>query len=166
MGFLWCSDSTLANQRQAPKARRLKTQELATVLTPTRALPNRPGRNIHPAGLPKSRRNRRSKEQIEADRDAKKKALEEKAHQKHVAMERLAQINLFEEREDDLPRQLPPRLSAMVQKRHHRDMDTDSNESFDLGEADHGSDSDLDADIGSDPQSDSLKAAKTTKVCV
>ena len=166
MGFLWCSDSTPANQRQAPKARRLKTQELATYLTPTCTLPNRPGRNIHPAGLPKSWHNQRSKEQIEADHDAKKKALEEKAHQKHVAMECLAQINLFEECKDDLPCQLPPHLSAMVQKQHHRDMDTDSNKSFDLGEANHSSDSDLDMDIGSDPQSDSLKAAKTTKVCV
>lgn len=83
-----------------------------------------------------------------------------------MAMERLAHINLFKECENNLPRQLPPRLSAMVQKQRHRDMDTDSNESFDLGEADHSSDSDLDVDIGSDAQSDSLKAAKMTKVCV
>ena len=116
--------------------------------------------------MPKSRRSRRSKEQIEAEREAKKKALEEKARKERTAMECLVHVNLFEEREDDLPHQHPPRLSAMIQKRHHGDMETDSEECFDLREADHGSDSDLDMDIDSDPQSASLKAANTTtEVC-
>jgi hypothetical protein len=80
-----------------------------------------------------------------------------------VAKEHLARINLLEEREDNLPRQHPPRLSAMIHKRCHLDVETDSDECFDLSEANHGSDLDMD----SDSQPVSLKAAKTiTKVCV
>ena len=163
-----CGDrNRLANNRQAPKARRLKAQEPATVPTPTRSLPNRPGRNIHPAGVP---RVRRSKEQIEAEREVTKKALEVKTRKAHMAKERLAQMNLREEHEDNLPLQHPPRLPAMTQKRRHMDMETDSDESFDLREADdHGSDLDVDSvsDVDSDSGPKPLKAVKpNAKVCL
>jgi seryl-tRNA synthetase len=142
----------------------LKAQELATIATPTRTLPNRVGRNVHPAGLPKSRRR---KEEVEAEREAKKKALEEKTRKEQVAKEHLAQMNLSEECEDDLPHQHPPRLSVMIRKRRHVDnMETDSDESFDLGEADDRLDSDLDMDEDTDSRSESLKVAKTTQVRV
>ena len=73
-----------------------------------------------------------------------------------MAQEKLARLNLREECEDDL---LPPRLSAMIQKRQRMDVDSDSDECFDLREADHlGSDSDLDLD--SDSGSKVLEAAK------
>ena len=161
-GHFCCSDSNrYTNDRQAPKARRLKVQELATVPTPTRSLPNRPGRNVHPAGVPKVRR---SKEQIEAEREAANKVIEEKTQKVRMAKERLAQMNLLEEYDNDLPLQHPPRLSAMIQKRRHMDVETDSDEHFDLREADHhGSDSDLDFDSDSVPKH--LDAAKPkTKV--
>jgi hypothetical protein len=40
VGLFYCGDSRPAKKRKAPKARRLKAQELATVPTPTRTLPN------------------------------------------------------------------------------------------------------------------------------
>ncbi|KAH9013111.1 hypothetical protein EDB85DRAFT_2098465 [Lactarius pseudohatsudake] len=112
---------------------------------PTRALPNRVGRNVHPAGLPKIRR---SKEQIEADREAGVKALKEKIHAVQMAKEHLAQMNIMEEREED------DLLSTTIHKRRHVDIETDSDECFDLKDVDHGS-----ADEDSSSESD--KAAKT-----
>ena len=85
----------------------------------------------------------RSKEQIEAEREAANKVIEEKTQKVRMAKERLAQMNLLEEYDNDLPLQHPPRLSAMIQKRRHMDVETDSDEHFDLREADHhSSDSD------------------------
>ncbi|KAN0132292.1 hypothetical protein V8E53_009892, partial [Lactarius tabidus] len=107
-------------------------------------------------GQPKPRR---SKEQIEAEREAKRKALEEKTRITRMAQENLVRMNLREECEDSLRLQHPPHSSTVIQKRYHMDVDTDSDECFDLGEADnHGSDSDpdLDSDAGSKP----LKAAE------
>ena len=73
-----------------------------------------------------------------------------------MAQEKLARLNLCEECEDNL---LPPHLSAMIQKRQCMDVDSNSDECFDLREADHlGSDSDLDLD--SDSGSKVLEAAK------
>ena len=54
---------------------------------PTRALPDRSGRNVHPAGLPKSRH---SKKQVDADRKAAMKASEEQAHKSQMAKDLLA----------------------------------------------------------------------------
>ncbi len=119
---------------------------------PTRVLPSRPGRNVHPAGQPKTRR---SKEQIEADREAGAKALEEKMHEVWMAKEHLAQLNLMEEHEeDDLPVLHPQRLSTAIHKRRHMDVETDSDdECFDLREVDDGSNPD-------DSPSESNKATK------
>lgn len=105
---------------------------------PTRTLPNRPGRNIHPAGV---RKVRRSKEQVDADRKAGLKALEEKMHEVRMAKELLARMNVLEEHEEnDLPALYPQRLSA--HKRLHADVDSDSDECFDIRVDDEGSDSD------------------------
>jgi hypothetical protein len=73
-------------------------------------------------------------------------------------------MNLFEEHKDDLPHQHPPCLSVMIQKqRHMDDMEIDSDEEcFDLGGLDDISNSDM--DVNGD--TDSLKVAKTTQVCV
>ena len=73
-----------------------------------------------------------------------------------MAQEKLARLNLRKECEDNL---LPPCLSAMIQKRQRMDVDSDSDECFDLREADPlGSDSDLDLDL--DSGSKVLEAAK------
>ncbi|KAI9440159.1 hypothetical protein BJY52DRAFT_1195572 [Lactarius psammicola] len=136
---------------QGPKGGRLNTPVKSVV--PTRTLPSRPGRNIHPAGQPKTRR---SKEQIEANCEASVKILEEKMHEVRVVKEHLAQLNLMEEHEeDDLPNLHPQCLSTAIHKRHHVDVEADSDdECFDLREADGGS-------IPDDSPSKSDKAAKT-----
>lgn len=150
-------DSGPTNNRVASKGGRPNAQVKAVV--PTRALPTRPGRNVHPAGQPKTRR---SKEQIEADREAGAKALEEKIFEVQMAKKHLAQLNLMEEHEeDDLPVLHPQRLSTAIHKRRHIDIETDSdNECFDLREVDDGSNTD-------DSSSESDKASKTkTKASV
>ncbi|KAF8259013.1 hypothetical protein EI94DRAFT_1790722 [Lactarius quietus] len=114
--------------KQAPKARRLKAQDKAVIpATPTCILPDRPGRNIHPAGVPKIQH---SKAQTKADREAEMKALDKKLHEICMSKEQLAQMD-----------------------RHLVDMETDSEECFDLREA--GNSSELDS------KPESHKAAKT-----
>ncbi|KAH9027183.1 hypothetical protein EDB85DRAFT_1893108 [Lactarius pseudohatsudake] len=143
------ADGRRGKARQAPKA---NVQVKATM--PTHALPNRVGRNVHPAGLPKIWH---SKEQIEANCEAGVKALKEKIHAVQMAKEHLAQMNIMEEREED------DLLSTTIHKRRHVDIETDSDECFDLKDVDHGSDE--------DSSSESDKAAKTktksqSKKCV
>ncbi|KAH9024049.1 hypothetical protein EDB85DRAFT_2182811 [Lactarius pseudohatsudake] len=137
---------------QAPKVGRTRAQVTAT---PTRSLPSRRGRNVHPAGQP---RIRRSKAQIEADLAAGEKALKEKAREVQAAKEHLAQLNIMEEcEEDDLPVSHPQLLSTVIHKRRHADVETDSDESFDLSEADDGSHS----DASDNSSSKSNKATET-----
>ena len=112
---------------------------------PTRALPNRSGRNVHPAGLPKSRR---SKEQVDADRKAAIKASEDQAHKSQMAKDLLARLNVLEDcEEEDLPTLYPQRLLARIHKRRHADTGTESDESFDIRVNE---DSDLDSPSKSD----------------
>ncbi|KAH9015023.1 hypothetical protein EDB84DRAFT_1635082 [Lactarius hengduanensis] len=137
---------------QAPKVGRTRAQVTAT---PTRSLPSRRGRNVHPAGQP---RIRRSKAQIEADLAAGEKALKEKAREVQAAKEHLAQLNIMEEcEEDDLPVSHPQFLSTVIHKRRHADVETDGDESFDLSEADNGSHS----DASDNSSSKSNKATET-----
>ncbi|KAH8977842.1 hypothetical protein EDB86DRAFT_3109076 [Lactarius hatsudake] len=101
---------------------------------PTRALPNRPGCNVHPA--------------------AAQKALEEKLHDVRMAKERLVQLNVTEEdKEDDLHLLHLQRLSTAIHKQRHIDVESDD-EHFDLREADNGSNP-------NDSSSESDKATKT-----
>ena len=81
------------------------------------------------------------------------KALDEKLHEIRMSKERLAQMDVVEECEEDSFLQHPPRLSAMIQKWRLINVETDSDECFDLREADNGS------DLDSEPESH--KAAKT-----
>ncbi|KAN0134486.1 hypothetical protein V8E53_007632 [Lactarius tabidus] len=118
---------------------------------PTCALPNRPGRNVHPAGLPKSRR---TKVQVEADRKATLKALEEKACKDQMAKDLFTQMNILEEDEDkDLPARYPQRLSTRINKRHYIDIENESDECFDIRV-------DNVSDLDSPSKSDCDKAAK------
>ncbi|KAN0130004.1 hypothetical protein V8E53_012158 [Lactarius tabidus] len=88
------------------------------------------GCNIHPAGLQKSRC---SKEQVEADRKAVLKASEEQAHKSQMAQDLLARMNILEEVEDeDLPTRYLQCLSARIDKRHYADIETESDECFDI----------------------------------
>ena len=140
-------DGGPTNDILALKAGRPKVQSKATV--PTCALPDRPGRNIHPAGQPKPWR---SKEEVEAEREARMKELEELTRIAQMAQEDIARLNLIEEDEDVLPR----RLSLKIQKRPYTDVEADSDEDecFNLKDAENGSDSD-------ESESDKATIAKT-----
>ncbi|KAH8977244.1 hypothetical protein EDB86DRAFT_3092825 [Lactarius hatsudake] len=127
---------------------------------PTRTLPSRPGCNVHPAGQPKLRRN---KEQVEADRKAAEKALQEKLHEVRMAKEHLVQSNITEEHEeDDLHMLHPQRLSTAIHKRRHMDVESDD-ERFDLREADDGSDPD-DSSFESDEATKTKNKSRNKRV--
>ncbi|KAH8977748.1 hypothetical protein EDB86DRAFT_3091503 [Lactarius hatsudake] len=97
---------------------------------------------------------RRNKEQVEADRKAAEKALQEKLHEVRMAKEHLVQLNVTEEHEEDDLHMLHPQcLSTAIHKRRHMDVESDD-ERFDLREADDGSDPD-------DSSSESDEATKT-----
>ena len=72
-----------------------------------------------------------------------------------IAKERLVQINLREESEEG---DLPIHLSSMLHKRSHMEVDTDSDECFDLKDAANSS------DLDSSSESDQVTKTKT-KVC-
>ncbi|KAH8985195.1 hypothetical protein EDB92DRAFT_2029478 [Lactarius akahatsu] len=116
--------------KRAPNGGGPSAQVKAVV--PTRTLPSRPGRNVHPAEKP----------------------LQEKLHEVRMAKERLVQLNITEEhKEDDLRILHLQRLSTAIHKRRHMDVESDD-ERFDLREADDGSDPD-------DSSSESDEATKT-----
>ena len=141
-----CGDKGPANIRPAPNGSPAAQQK------PTRALPSRPGRNIHPAGLPKPRR---SKEQVEADCKAALKASEEQAHNAEMAKDLLARMNILEDdEEEDLPVRYPQRLSARIDKRYHAGIETESDECFDIRVDEE------DSDLDSPPESDKTTEAK------
>jgi hypothetical protein len=85
------------------------------------------------------------------------KALKEKIQAVQMAKEHLAQMNIMEDCEEDDSPVLHPQLSShsstMSHKRCHLEVETDSDECFDLREVVHGSDT--------DSSSESDKAAKT-----
>lgn len=115
-----CGGRILANVRLASNAS----------VKPTRSLPNRPGRNIHPAGV---RKVRRSKKQIEADREAALKAAEERDREIQTGKELIVHMNVHEEHEaEDLPVLYPQRLSTRLAKRRYADADSESEECFDI----------------------------------
>ena len=100
------------------------------MVKPTRALPDRPGRNIHPAGM---RKVRHSKEQVEANRKASLKADQEKIRDIQMAQDFLARMNMLDEcEEDDLPTMYLQRLSTRINKRPHMDAETESDKCFNI----------------------------------
>ncbi|KAH8990664.1 hypothetical protein EDB86DRAFT_3080297 [Lactarius hatsudake] len=95
------------------------------------------------------------KEQIKAEREAGVKALKEKIEAVQMAKEHLAQMNIMEEREED------DLLSTTIHKQRHVDIETDSDECFNLKDVDHGPDED------SSSESDEATKTKTKgKKCV
>ncbi|KAF8272771.1 hypothetical protein EI94DRAFT_1795772 [Lactarius quietus] len=142
---------------QAPKARRLKAQ--ANITVPTRALPDRPGQNIHHAGLPE-KKSWHSKEEIEAAHAAELKALQEKIHAIQMAKECFMNMNIEEELEEY---ELPIRLSTKTHKWRWNNVEADSDECFNLNEADDG----LDVDVPSESyMATETKTKSQAKKCV
>ncbi|KAF8259890.1 hypothetical protein EI94DRAFT_1812524 [Lactarius quietus] len=101
-----------------------------TAVNPTHALRDRPGRNIHPAGM---RKVQHSKEQVEANCEASLKAQQQKLDKIQKAKDFLAWMNILEEcNEDDLSTIYPQRLSTRINKRCQADAETESDEYFDI----------------------------------
>ena len=94
-------------------------------------LPDRPGRNVHPAKVTKPTTTRRTSQEVAAEREAKKRAMEEKIQEGEKAKEFLVLMNINEDIDDDkLLTENPQRLSAAIRKRG-RDTD-DEGEVFDF----------------------------------
>jgi hypothetical protein len=97
-------------------------------------LPDRTGRNTHPC--PK-KATRHSHQEVEAEREAKAKAIEEQIQKLETAKRLLAEANAYEDIEN-YNMDNPQRLSTVIQKRKYVDVDSDSNdgELFDFKDVD------------------------------
>ncbi|KAF8264617.1 hypothetical protein EI94DRAFT_1703098 [Lactarius quietus] len=132
------SSSTKANKDPAPVVNVKKGarhqgetgQASDTAVNPTHALQDRPGCNIHPAGMQKVQR---SKEQVEANCEASLKAQQQKLNEIQKAKDFLAWMNILEEcNEDNLSTIYPQHLSMRINKQRHIDAETESDEYFDI----------------------------------
>ena len=94
--------------------------------------PDRTGRNVHPC--PK-KATWRSHQEVEAEREAKAKAIEEKIQRLEEAKRLLAEINASEDIENVAMDQNLQCLSTVNQKRKHTDSDDDG-EVFDFKDVD------------------------------
>jgi hypothetical protein len=127
-----------------------KPNEVAAIRDP---LPNRPGRNVHPA-TPK--RTRRTAQEVAAEREAQKQAIEEKIREGERAKELLAQMNVNEGLEDEqMLTKNPQRLSAAIRKRGRKCLDeSEDGEDFDFTAVNQESYSD---DLSDEPQAETGK---------
>jgi len=123
---------------QVPRQQRKTgdTQKVA-IAPPRDPLPDHTGRNVHP--VPK-KATRRSHQEVEAEREAKAKAIEEQIRKLEMAKHLLAEANAVEDIENDAMDQNPQRLSAVIQKRKRVDVIGDSNdgEVFDFKDVNDG----------------------------
>ncbi|KJA18015.1 hypothetical protein HYPSUDRAFT_145626, partial [Hypholoma sublateritium FD-334 SS-4] len=100
-------------------------------------LPDRTGRNVHPA--PK-KPTRRSTQEVETERKAKLKAIEDQIQAMQEAKRRLAEVNTLEDIHNNAMDEGNPQcLSVAIRKRGHQDaeiVDSDGEEAFDFREVD------------------------------
>lgn len=133
--------------RETPaEASKGRTRKQAKEYMPRDPLPDRQGRNIHPAGLPTTRR---TSQEVAAHRESQKKALEEKIREGERAKQLFAQMSIAEEQlDEEMPLRNPQRLSAAICK-HGQDRleDSDMGEDFDFEEVDDGSSSESDVSV-------------------
>ena len=100
------------------KAKPMRRQKQTAVVNPRDPLPDRPGRNIHPAKVAKPTTIRRTSQEVAAECEAKKRAMEEKIQEGEKAKEFLAWMNTNEDLDnDELLTENPQRLSAAIRKR-------------------------------------------------
>ena len=105
-----------ANTSQLSK--KAKAVKKTAVVNRRDPLPDRPGRNVHPAKVTKPTTTRRTSQEVAAEREAKKRAMEEKIREGEKAKEFLALMNINEDIDDDeLLTENPQRLSAAIRKR-------------------------------------------------
>jgi len=105
------------------------------IVPPRDPLPDCTGRNVHP--VPK-KATWRSHQEVEAEREAKAKAIEEQIRKLEMAKHLLAEANAVEDIENDAMDQNPQRLSTVIQKHKHVDIvgDSDDGEVFDFKDVD------------------------------
>jgi hypothetical protein len=118
---------------EAKTANKVRGQKQVPARDP---LPDRQGRNIHPAGQPTARR---TPQEVAAEREAQKMALEEKIREGQRAKQLFALMSLAEEKMDEeMPTRNPQRLSAAICKRRQDCLDenSDEDEEFDFREID------------------------------
>jgi hypothetical protein len=126
------ADDTATNQVALQHDKANSSQKPVEARDP---LPNRKGRNVHPAPKKKTRR---SAQQVAADRAAKQKEIEDKIRELEEVKKRLAETNVAEDIEDeDMGEENPQRLSAAIRKRQYVELedDSDAGEAFDFQEA-------------------------------
>jgi len=94
-------------------------------------LPDRLKRNVHPAALPQKRR---STQEVAAECEEKRKALEAKIRELEEAKDTLAEMDALEDIQiDKMEDNNPQRLSFAVRKRAHTELEADSDgEKFDF----------------------------------
>jgi len=113
------------------------TQKVA-IVPPRDPLPDCAGRNVHPGPKKATQRNH---QEVETEREAKVKAIEEQIQKLETARHLLAEANAFEDIENDAMDQNPQRLSTVIQKRKRVDVvgivgDSDDGEFFDFEDVD------------------------------
>ena len=128
-------DYTDNSQLPAQRTKATGTRKPAEVTTRD-PLPDRKGRNVHPAP---TKPTRRTSQEVEAEREAKRKAVEQKIQELEEAKCRLAEMNVSEDIQDDaIDQNYPQRLSVAIRKRQHAEIeeDSDNQELFDFRDVD------------------------------
>jgi hypothetical protein len=141
------------------KGKTSRKQKQSANATPREPLPDRPGRNVHPAG---QRATRRTPQEVAAEHEAKKRAIEEKIREGEKAKELLAQLNVDEDlRDEEMLTKNPQRLSAAIRKRGRQYLEDDEDgEEFDFAAIEEEPSSD---DVGEEPVK--AKAVSDQSLC-
>jgi len=94
-------------------------------------LPDHLKRNVHPAVLPQKRS---STQEVAAEREAKRRAVEAKIRELEEAKDTLAEMDALEDIQiDEMEEDNPQRLSFAIRKRAHTELEADSDgEKFDF----------------------------------
>ncbi|KAI9457286.1 hypothetical protein F5148DRAFT_1322536 [Russula earlei] len=143
----------LLRPRRHNKTSHKQKQSAAPI--PREPLPDRPGRNVHPAG---QRTTHHTPQEVAAENEGKKQAIEEKIHEGERAKELLAQMNINKDLQDEqILTKNPQQLSAAILKcgRQYLEDDKDG-EVFDFTAVEQESCSD---DVGSEPVKAKVRAA-------
>lgn len=101
-------------------------EQLAPAITPRKPRSERQKKAVHPTGQPTIRR---TSEQVAADREAKKRAIEEKIWEGERAKQMLAQMFISEEdRDQEMQSENPQRLSAAIHERRRAVLTNDDSD--------------------------------------
>ncbi|KAI0298193.1 hypothetical protein BC826DRAFT_907194 [Russula brevipes] len=143
------------------KRKTSRSQKSHNIVTPRDPLPDRPGRNVHPAG---QKTTRRTPQEVAAACEAQKQAIEEKIREGERAKALLAQMNANEDLQDELMlTENPQRLSIATRKRGREcPAENESGEEFSFAEVDQGSSSEDTSDSEKPTKGKAVKKPKKT----